>query len=717
MKRLAAVLLALPVFGLGCRDGSSLSFPSAPVVLISVDTLRADRLPAYGYAKVETPAIDALRKDGILFQNAYSQVPLTLPSHVTLFTGMLPSQHGVRDNLGYRVGESTETLPGFLKRAGYATGGAVSSVVLSRATGIARGFDFYEDNVEPTDFSQSLGRVQRDGARTAEKLAEWMGERREAPVFAFLHIFEPHTPYDPPEPHRSRYPDAYDGEVARADEIVGDLLKGLKESGLYDRAVILFLSDHGEGLDDHGEQEHGVLLYREAIHVPLILKLPGSRRAGTSVAAPVALTDVFPTVAALAGQRIPEGLAGRPLTAYLSGKPAERRRIFSETLYPRIHLGWSDLASLVDERFQYIEAPRPELYDLVEDPAEKRDLAASLPPAFRSMRVEIARLIQPFQPPGISDPEQVRKLAALGYISATTPDAKGDLPDPKDRVQAVEQLKRGFGHLQGNRFAEAAREFRKLLETDPRMTDVWQMLGQALLRLNRDAEALRAFQQAARLAPGNPQVLLGLMNFYVETGDYEQARAHAELARDAGAANGHENLARIAAAQGDMETAEREALAELKEYPERRIPHLILGRVRKQRGDLAGALAELELANAQGEQSRQPPLFGLNFLRGDVLARLGREREAETAFQLEIRDFPFSAQAWTALAVLHASQGREEQARRTLEELVARVQTPEAYFAASRTLEVLGDPESAAQLRKRGRRLFPEARERSDRSG
>ncbi len=192
------------------------------MVLISVDTLRADHLPAYGYKGVATPHIDALRRDSILFTNAYSHVPLTLPSHVSLFTGLLPPQNGVRDNIGYSLEPRIETLASCLKKAGYATGGAVSSVILARTTGIDRGFDFYEDDIEPTAPGQSLGRVQRDGERTLERLRGWLEKTRERRLFAFLHLFEPHSPYEPPEPYKSRYPLAYDGEIARADEIVGN---------------------------------------------------------------------------------------------------------------------------------------------------------------------------------------------------------------------------------------------------------------------------------------------------------------------------------------------------------------------------------------------------------------------------------------------------------------------------------------------------------------
>ncbi|MFY9550584.1 MAG: sulfatase, partial [Thermoanaerobaculia bacterium] len=273
----------------GCGRGTSAA--GAPVILISIDTLRADHLPAYGYRKVETPNLDALRRDSVLFENAYSHVPLTLPSHVTIFTGLLPPQSGVRDNLGYALGPAPPTLGSALKAKGYATGGAVSSIVLSHATGVSRGFDFYEDGIEPTKANQTISRVQRNGAETAALLTNWIRGRGKGPFFAFLHLFEPHSPYEPPEPYRSRYPLLYDGEIARADEIVGGFLQDLKDRGLYDRALIVFLSDHGEGLNDHGEDEHGVLLYREAIHVPLIVKLPGSRRAGETVAAPVALVD------------------------------------------------------------------------------------------------------------------------------------------------------------------------------------------------------------------------------------------------------------------------------------------------------------------------------------------------------------------------------------------------------------------------------------------
>jgi arylsulfatase A-like enzyme/Flp pilus assembly protein TadD len=713
-----ALLAAVVLLGTGgCRRGGGLAAPGAPVILISVDTLRADHLPAYGYRGVETPNLDALRQDSILFENAYSQVPLTLPSHTAIMTGLLPPQNGVRDNLGYALGPGPATLAGALKEKGYATGGAVSSIVLSHATGVARGFDFYEDNIEPSKMSQSISRVQRSGNDTQALLAEWIAGHSGKPFFAFLHLFEPHSPYEPPEPYLSRYKLRYDGEIARADEIVGSFVKFLKQSDVYDRALIVFLSDHGEGLADHGEDEHGVLIYRESIHVPLMVKLPGSARRGESVRAAVGLIDVFPTVAQVLGIPAPAGLAGRSLLGPPDPAAAAPRRIYSETLYPRLHLGWSDLASLEDEHDHYIESPRPELYDLAADPGEKNDLAAGLPPAFRSMRAQLAGMPRPLQPPGNSDPEQMKKLAALGYISGSTADlTKKDLPAPRDRIGAVAQLKEGFGALQAGRYADAVAAFARLLETEPGMTDVWQMYGEALMKLGREDESLAALLQAAKLSPLNPQVMMALSDYYLAVGNYEEARKHAEAAGDSGSTSPHENLARIALVKGDLDAAERESRAALEKYPLRRIPHLMIARARHDRGDYPGALAEIDLAARPGSGDTTP-LQNLNYLRGDSLARLGREAEAESAFLQEIRDFPANASPRAALAFLYASEGREADARKALADLVRDLNTPEAYFSAIKTYEILGDPQAAAGLKADVRKLFPGAKERKSVSG
>ncbi|HRY45359.1 MAG TPA: sulfatase, partial [Thermoanaerobaculia bacterium] len=240
----------------------------------------------------ETPALDAFRKEAVLFERAYTHVPLTLPAHASLFTGLEPGGHGVLDNAGYRLPAGAPTLAELLKGRGYATGGAVSAAVLSGASGIGRGFDLWQDRVEARGEVSMLDFVERPGGETAALLTAWIREQAGRPFFAFLHTYEPHAPYAAPEPHRSRWSDPYDAEVAASDEIVGSFFQELKRLGVWDRAIVVFLSDHGEGLGDHGEQQHGIFLYRESIQVPLLMKLPGNALAGGTVAAPVQLTDL-----------------------------------------------------------------------------------------------------------------------------------------------------------------------------------------------------------------------------------------------------------------------------------------------------------------------------------------------------------------------------------------------------------------------------------------
>jgi arylsulfatase A-like enzyme len=371
---IAGVLLATACGrdGASPDDASPGRFPGAPVILISIDTLRADHLPAYGYRQVETPNIDGLRRDSVLFERVYSHCPMTLPSHASMFTGSLPTEHEVRNNIGYRFeGERFRTLAEELRERGYAAGAAVSSYVLRSDTGIDDGFEFYEDSIAVAA-AGATSEHQRSGRETLRHALAWIQEHREQPFFFFLHLYEPHAPYDPPEPFKSRYPSAYDGEIAEADAIVGELIRSLKASGLYDPAILILTSDHGEGLSDHGEDQHGILLYREALWVPLLVKLPGSHQADSisrdSISRPRPLAHLFGTVLRLVGIDLPS----RPPSWFDTG--TEARPIYAETLYPRIHLGWSELRSLIDGRYHYIEGPAPELYDLERDPGETTNL-------------------------------------------------------------------------------------------------------------------------------------------------------------------------------------------------------------------------------------------------------------------------------------------------------------------------------------------------------
>jgi len=702
----AAALLAAACRRPAARDGGFRASPGAPVFLIVVDTLRSDRLPFYGYASGVTPALSALREDSILFESAWSPVPLTLPAHSSLFTGVLPGAHRVLDNGGYRLGTAPPTLAELLKKEGYETGGAVSCVVLSGSTGIARGFDRWEDRIEPSEPGLAANRVQRPGRETVARLEEWLAGVKGERVFAFLHLFEPHAPYEAPEPYRSRFADPYDAEVAAADAAVGVFLDGLKRRGLYEKSLVVFLSDHGEGLGDHGEEEHGVFLYREAIQVPLLVKLPSAKAgarpplAGTRVETPVELLDVLPTVADVVG--LP-GFAPREgsvsLARLAAGGAAPERRLFAETFYPRIRFGWSELRSVVDGTWHYVDAPRPELYDLATDPGETKNRIEEKAGPVRAMKAEAERRRSPFVEPSAVDEEEAKKLASLGYVTMTTAGG-GALPDPKDEIGTLEQLKRGLGLLAGGRTAESVETLEKLLAKNPRLVDAWEAYAQGLARLGRADEAVAAIRKTVELSPADrTNYLISVANLCLQVGRPAEAIRHADLAIARGDTGGHEVKARALLGKGDLAGAEAEARRSLETGPGRKRSWLVLADVLASGGRFEEALAMTDdLRKKVGERGLDD-LAGYRFLRGNLLGRLGRWEEAEAEILEETRRFPGYVPAWQTLVLLRASRGRSAEARSAVDEMVAAAEGPAAYAAAAELLERLGDAAGASRLR------------------
>lgn len=711
-KTLLALLLAA-LLAPSCRGGKSdgpRTFPGTPIVLVCIDTLRSDRLPFYDYRKVETPALSALREEAILFERAYSHVPLTLPAHASIFTGALPGTHGVLDNAGYRLSEALPTLAELLAKEGYATGAAVSSVVLAGSSGISRGFALWDDAIVVEKAGVPVNRVQRPGAYAAEAVARFVEEERNAPFFAFLHVYEPHAPYEAPEPFRSRFADPYDAEVAAADAAVGELVARLKALGLWEKSLVVFLSDHGEGLGDHGENEHGVFLYRESLQVPLLLKLPKGALGGTSVAAPVQISDVFRTIveaAGLKGAPVPPGLANLVDLAY--GDAAPPRRIYAETFFPRIRFGWSELAALLDGSWHYVAAPKPEFYDLAADPGETRNLADEKPGPFRSFVVETEKLRSPFRAPADVDPEHAKKLASLGYLSMTTAGGAA-LPDPKDEIGSLEKLKEGLGHLQADRPVEAAASLQQLLERNPRVLDAWELLAQALARLGRPDEALAVMRKTVELSPPDrTSALLTVASFCLQIDRPDEALAQARVARDLGDRNADEVISRAELARGNVDGAEAAARRALEGSPSTRPNALFaLARVAALRGDVRGALARTEEVRAAvGGRAEIASLQGFHALRGDLLARLGRTAEAERELLTEIRLFPQAVEARVALAATYAATGRRAQALRTIDEMVRLLPRPDVYATGVRALRAFEEPQAAGRLAAAARARFP----------
>ncbi len=676
-------------------------FKDAPVVLISIDTLRSDRLPAYGYKKIETPHLDQFEKDAWLFERAYSPCPMTLPSHVTMLTGTLPPEHGVRNNIGFVFdGNAHESLPRILKRQGYATAAAVSSYVLRYGTGMGNLFDEYEDSVGVTAGVQSVN-FQRKGDVTAAFANAWIEKNAARPFFYFFHIYEPHVPYDPPEPFRSKYGLTYDAEVASADAIVGGLLAHMKKLGVYERAIVIVTSDHGEGLGDHGEEQHSIFLYREAIQVPLLIKFPKNHEAGKRIAVPVQLSDLVPTVLEALGLPKQEKTSGVSLMGEEKAAPA--RVIYSETLFPRLQLGWSDLRSVLDERYHYIHGPRPELYDLVADPAEKNDLMkTSRDTAARLLR-ELRRFPEGNEKPQSVDQETAKRLASLGYMGSLRERGdSGELPNPADNLPSLRAMEEAW-HLtsQGKR-PEAIEVLFKSVKANPAMFDAWVKLAELLSESGRDDEASAAYEKALGMSPvfyADISVALGTVKLRLQKLDEAEGLARKALPEIP--AKARELLANVALARGNLVTAEKETRAALESRNPQPSALLLLAEVKIRAGRPGEALQLVEQAAAKTQGGSLPPVFNLEYLRGDALARMNRLTEAETAFRAEIAAFPAHAEPYASLAILGFLKGDQKGVESLLEEMVRQNPSPRSYRLAEKTLETLGQQKDAARWRNR----------------
>lgn len=663
-----------------------------PVFLISIDTLRADHLPLYGYANGSTPALDAFRRDAVLFQHAYSHVPLTLPSHASLFTGKLPYEHGVRNNLGYTLDASQQTMAGLLKANGYETGGAVSSFVLRKDTGIASGFDFYDDYMTHSPL-ESATSWQRDGDLSRQALTRWLESTKSTKVFGFLHLYEPHSPYTPPAQFAANR-NPYDGEISYADAIVGRFVDDLKRRGLYDSALIVILSDHGEGLGEHGEKEHGIFVYRESIQVPLLVKLPGQQRKGETIARTVGLSDVLATVSEVTGVAKP----AQGVSLLAADTPADRN-VYSESYYARLQYGWHELRSFIATDLHYIDAPRVELYRHHSDPAEHRNVAGDNRREVAAFREKLRAIdaAHPFAEPRVADPEDEKKLLALGYVGSSA-SATGSLADPKDKLGVLGVFASATDHFRVGRYAQAASEMEALMRDNPDFTSGWGLLAQAYRKLGRHELALKALRTQMTQTPGNAQVALAIADLLMEMKRYGEAREHALLAEKSGGAFVHETLAMIAIAAKDLPTAEREANASLAQEPDRIQALMLLSQIRRMQQRAADELALLERASDVVQRRHLPPIRDLEFRHGEVLLQAGRAVDAEQAFRRETVAFPANLHAWANLALVVGAQGRRDEARKIVSEAVERNPGSEARKLGVEVLRTMGDEQGARAI-------------------
>jgi choline-sulfatase len=627
------------------------SEPPAPsvarnVVLVTIDTLRADRLGCYG-SDVATPHLDRIAAQGALAPEASAHVPLTRPSHVSLFTGLLPSQHGIRDNISPAVVPDVPLLAETFKRAGFATAGFVSSIVLASESGLDRGFDRYSDEFQGgRGDAQFLNTVQKPGDQTLGEATSWLESAPGGRLFAWIHLYDPHDPYEPPEPYASRYAGRlYDGEVAWSDDLVGRLDAALERLGLAPQTLLVVTSDHGEGLGEHGESLHGFFAYQTTLRVPLLLRGPGVK-AGVRLPITVGLVDLFPTLLELAGVPLPAGArpAGRSLAAALRGGPAPPEKVtYAETLVPLLHFGWSDLRVVREGKWKYIQAPRPELYDLEADPGERADLARSRAAQAETMRAALGRFLDDERRAahsasagsGSASPDLIEKLGALGYLGGGGP-AQTSTPgaDPKDRIEdfrVVNSLIReALLKLNAGEHRESVRLLRQVASRGIESFEVHYYLARSLLALKSYAEAGGHFAKAAERAPTHAAAWEGLAECRARLGDVEGARqalraGQEKLPRDAGLRMREAQLLRSAARLPEAKSAYESALPLAPRDARMRVQ---LGELLRDMGETDQAI--LRLREATGLEPGNASYW--NSL-GMVLGGTGRLSEAEQAFR------------------------------------------------------------------------------------
>jgi arylsulfatase A-like enzyme/Flp pilus assembly protein TadD len=472
------------------------------VFLITIDTLRADHVHCYGYDKIETPALDALARDGTRFTQAFTPSPITNSSHTSIMTALLPSHHGVSD-FAIPLDANHTTLAEMLKDANYHTAAFIGAVILDSKTlapGLDHGFDYYDNFPEHPAMKSRFGRLERRAADVAQHAEAWLTAHPAGPHFVWLHFYDPHDPYEPPPPFSETYKDRlYDGEIAYADSVLANFIGYLKKRGWYENSLIVVVGDHGEGLGEHGENTHGIFLYDSTTHVPLIIKTPASGRSAKVVDAQVRTTDILPTVADLLNIAPPKKLDGESLKSCLSGSETKGWSAFAETDYPQ-RFGWAALRSVRVGGRKFIEAPRPELYDLQTDPHESQNIYSADAKGVDEYRGMLADI-------------QLQADASL----------KG-LPDPKDKIEEQNLLHTAMMAVDDNRVAEARKALEKVLQRDAKSSTALRQIGELELGAGNYAKAAEYLKRARQVLPDDATVAFNLGRALEKTGDFAGAR-------------------------------------------------------------------------------------------------------------------------------------------------------------------------------------------------
>ena len=670
------------------------------IVLISMDTTRADYLSCYGYQHKTTPNIDAVAAEAVQFEQAIAPIPLTLPSHSTMMTGTIPPYHGIHDNLNYMLADSNLTLAEMLKAAGYTTGGIISTYVLEDGFGLDQGFDTYDDEFDEID--NQVG-AERRGGEVSEHAIKWLDENRDEDFFLFLHYYDPHSPYDPPEPYRGMFGSiaaaeaigltdntsltadtdekkkvfklTYAEELAYTDHCIGQVINKLKSLDLYDSTLLIITGDHGEAFGEREEMGHGYYIYQESIHVPLIVKLPGQQTAKT-VSGAVGLIDITPTVCSLLGIETPQYIQGWDLSGALIDEPSEDddRYIYSESLLATKYKA-SPLLAVTGNRFKYIQTARPELYDLIDDPGETHNLVDAQSQRARILQDVLGVMLEESLEAGTPDSaleldeESLKKLQSLGYVGGALEEDFSfdqDKADPKDTFQHHLDFMKIMGMMSKKEdFDAAEKACLAFISKGLEVAQVYVYLAQIAMAREDQPQAIDYLKKAVAVEPGTASVQATLGVLLLEAEDYEQALVHLQEAHQIQPKSAMicYDVARAYYKLGQKEKAVEYCRKSLAEQPDYISPRANLAKALFELGDTPSAVKEYYKVIEYHAEN----LKALNFLAWiQATSRNGQLRKPQEALKLAQRaakaaDYK-TAEVLDTLAVAYAATGDFEQA-------------------------------------------------------
>lgn len=650
------------------------------ILLITLDTTRADKFGCYGNKKIKTPFMDSIARDGVLFERCISPAALTLPSHASIMTGLYPTFHGIRVNGNTALSRSHQTLAELLAGQGYQCGAFIAAFVLDGRWGLKQGFHHYDDQFDLKKYKRlDLGHVQRPGPEVLDAAFKWMDTSKDKPFFSWIHLYDPHTPYEPPEPYRSMYHTGdmaglYDGEIAYTDTLLGRCTEWLEQNNLDKNTILVIVGDHGEGLGDHGEETHGYYIYEYAVHVPFVIKSPGLK--GKRIPAQVSTIDIYSTLLEMSGIQVPRENQGKSLLpAMFAGETGQRGEteedayLYCESMTPNIQYGWAPLYGIHAGQYKYIDAPRPELYDLSKDPKELNNLVRRFPGKVKTYKRLLDKIMAdtsegaPEPETANLDQQTLKRLATLGYVGGLSTKKRGRrgkgrlLADPKDKLEIFKAVSLASEHIARDKHSEAAASLEAVLKKDRHIPQAKLLLSTCYVELNRPEEAKTILDQMLKDDPNNLEALISMANILSSEGKDEDVIT----------------LCKKALAVDDRNTQ----------------AHNLIGEVFMGRKDHQGALPHLRRA-----AEIQPKLTQIRQNLAACMIGLKQYGEAETILNRIVQETPKFPLAHFHLGLLNEEQGNGDRARDFYEkELEVYKDSVPARFNLGKLMLAFGDIE------------------------